>query len=751
MSTARPRTMASLVQQPILLILWLYLHCSIAFLPAGRVPTSPWARAAPSPPRFVVVGAETKPNIPTAVFGGDEDRSTPIDGLLPDDTFELYDQYDRVLLALRRHIPNLLVTPLSDANAARQLYDDQFRLLVGATGRESLVYGIDELVTISKALSIAAAATGSTSNMIFPWSTSRPTTNQTAVAGGRTVAAKLAYNPLNITNCLNVSVEWSVAIIVPLSSNADNGGSKNLLQLSGTSVLTLTPKVSIHRLLSLQLNNVTIDVAVAGDWLASIRRTIKTVQAVTPNLPIAFGNPLSFATTSSSIIPPLGGVVMPSSRQTKLAPLFCHSADNSFDSVADWVPVDQWNGSQQPIPGSNAWAEYRQQHVAVQTFQRSILPKLIDGTVDESYFVANAVLVGLDNNNGQPILIQGAARMARLYKSLALWRRRSAGSLSVTVLRAPKKSRSNDESLVAVVVRYEANTLLPGPVSSSLTMIGQDRFAHTAVVGDHSDNDIKIVSVTQEILDFGGEQARFIDSAWLTRQVIASIEMGEPMNWFAVALNPVMPRSNLAPTPTRPNTSRRSDRAALTIYRVMEALHIDVDNMFDPLEPALPPASQYVAENIILRGYLDEPILQGRSVYQQALGFPITSLRAAAQSGAVSCQISSLRTELTAAGNVQCTMTISISTSDAVRQLAGQLGPLLANNLKIELLSEYRFDESSGLVAEHLLRECRVNGALTPADVVVRFLRNRQVPGGDDWMALARESFQWPSMLGQKD
>jgi hypothetical protein len=182
----------------------------------------------------------------------------------------------------------------------------------------------------------------------------------------------------------------------------------------------------------------------------------------------------------------------------------------------------------------------------------------------------------------------------------------------------------------------------------------------------------------------------------------------------------------------------------------MEALHIVVDTMFDPLEPPLPPASEYVSENIVLRGYLDEPILQGRSVYLQALGFPISSLRAAAQSGAVSCQISSLRTELTTAGNVQCTLTISISTSDAVRQLAGQLAPLLAN-LKIELVSEYRFDESSGLVDEHLLRECRVNGALTPADVVVRFLRNRQVPGGEDWMSLARESFHWPKMLGQKD
>jgi hypothetical protein len=66
--------------------------------------------------------------------------------------------------------------------------------------------------------------------------------------------------------------------------------------------------------------------------------------------------------------------------------------------------------------------------------------------------------------------------------------------------------------------------------------------------------------------------------------------------------------------------------------------------------------------------------------------------------------------------------------------------------LTLQLLSEYVLDTSTGLVAQHRLLESRVNGQLTPADVVSRWIKRQRgdtQPEDRSWMKVLSDTLQW--------
>lgn len=624
-------------------------------------------------------------------------RRDSVEGLMSTAEFELFDQYDQVLISLSSHIPNLLVVPLTIESAV-DLYDVNFQFFVGETSKSPVVSGINELVGMISALRGALAggniAAFSWFNQLKP----------NEIPNALVIHSTMAYNPCNSTESMVLSVAWNIS--APLFNYQVSNSN---VALRGRSLIVLSPRVREHRLLTLEVNDASIDTSAVGDWVKSIRLSLDTIKAMTPMIP-GF-NPTSLIRQSRGS--PVKKGELPVSLFYHRGPMACFE---------DWIPIHRYN-DYHPIPGSNSWASYRRKHITVSTFKNEILPALVAGDISDNLFDTDASLQGLDG----AMLLQGGKKLRRLYAALALLHSTSAGRLYIENVSTP---RETEKGGLEVLVQYVAQIRLPVLTAK---MRGEDHFS-LAFRG----NNVSIQTITQKSLDFG-DQSHLIDGIWLTRQVIASVEAGEPL--IRLSTERLVASSSQTENLGSP---LRSDRAAATSFRLMEALHEQFRGLFDTggFSPE-PPASKYASDRIKLLGYMDEVLLEGKTPYIQSLQLLINSVRGAIRSGILGCGVTSLRVELTALGRIRCTAVITILFSDVFPKLSGK-----ANTMKIELITEYLPNKSSGMIDEHLLLACRVNGLLTPADIVARFLRDRPALDDDDWLSMAREYFVWAKSLG---
>uniref|UniRef100_A0A6U3DYR9 Uncharacterized protein n=1 Tax=Entomoneis paludosa TaxID=265537 RepID=A0A6U3DYR9_9STRA len=220
--------------------------------------------------------------------------------------------------------------------------------------------------------------------------------------------------------------------------------------------------------------------------------------------------------------------------------------------------------------------------------------------------------------------------------------------------------------------------------------------------------------------------------------------------------------------------AERSDAAAARIYRLMSALHVQgkaLVNLQDDIDSgnALP-AVEFLSESVQVLGYLNEVLLRGKRQYQQNLGLLVTSLRQGVRSGRLvtapnaPSAVETIVT-LTDSGNVQYTLTFNLRLSLTGGGFAPGDLPFLRgansnpngssgdNNfgtpstaglpLSITLRSEYRLDALTGEVLQHVLLESLVNGQLTPADILSRWLQGRSGGGGAGGIWALPDFIQW--------
>jgi hypothetical protein len=621
----------------------------------------------------------------------------PIEGLaLSGETVEKWNDVHYLIKELQIQIPSLLTTPLS-LEAAKRTYTETVRLLIDDV---ELASSRDELMGLNQALVLAGTATARAASFLQQ-------RNDTNTPLPPVVTCRLGVN----TNLTTLHVEWEVA-------NPSTSG-ESLLELNPE-----TRKIASHRLECVRWNGQEQDASTIGRFLSTSRQAMIGLQQVPFLQPfLSLSSPILNQVRDEFMIQQqLSQPVSSNNNNEGISPPVFVVTDPTAEKSPKWIPVDDYKlptDQSFPFPGSTQWPAYVASHQMITTFCRETIPALKTNNKGlTALFTPQARLYATDGS----LLLQGADRLAHFYQSLATWRQRSFGS-----------SWSCDRALVlntlSPKIQVEYTTQNPIPGDGALVR-GVD--VYTLV--DPSKNEEPLIEEIRQTSLVVGEGKNSLDGVWLMRSLATAIETGRfrtPTDYSSFWMDllqlspPPLQKPNGEKSKLTAGHKRRSDRAALNVYRIMESLHDDICNLViveksssSPLNAVVlrPPVSEFLSENVKLSGYLEETLLRGRVAYNRNVGLSLRTLRASLKSGQVSSdKAPTVRVELTAEGNVRCALTLHLKVQASIAGLRVDTFPL-----KFGLMAEYVVCPETGLIQQHRLLESRINGQLTPADVVSR-------------------------------
>jgi hypothetical protein len=347
-------------------------------------------------------------------------------------------------------------------------------------------------------------------------------------------------------------------------------------------------------------------------------------------------------------------------------------------------------------------------------FTERIIPLLSKGSPKDELF-------GIFNSSCQLRGIDGTAlcskgdEVASFYRTLASIRKGTFGSWNV-------RGISSDWKTLSVTVEYVA--------SNPIRVEGKDRY----VLSDSG----LIQQVEQLELVVGGTVVQ--DPEWF-RQFYQAAKTSQN----TVGADLVMDLLQQVSSTTKPDTGLKletnsqplNEKAAASVYGILTSLHRDLASL-STLTTA--PASEYIAPSIELKGYLNEVLSRGETNYRTAIHVVLASFRGSLASGGLYLDQPPKPTIIFQAdGQIRVDLLLQLRVKTFDRGLP----------LKLELGSCYRVSKE-GKIVEHTIIETRVNGQLTPGDVVARFLKrnNADIPVPEsaevflDALNWARRNFQ---------
>ncbi|GAX20101.1 hypothetical protein FisN_18Lh040 [Fistulifera solaris] len=489
---------------------------------------------------------------------------------------------------------------------------------------------------------------------------------------------------------------------------------ESVVQLNGTSIDTL-------RLESVNFNGQPQDAVTIGRFLSSSRRAVQQVQ----NSPLL----QPFLT---SLSPLLDTLMLSSSSNSSRGESLSEESSSTFlicsinstngantttksNTGTDWVPLQESssNSSLFPLPGTESWYKYAAFHKRAQQFCKEVLPALQDGTVDETCFASAACLSTNDIRVRNP---------RRFYQTLAIGRQQSGAQFQCTKIRAFWKNN---------IVEVSYTTTIPS-LPSPLRFRGVDIF-------QLNDKDPVQIANIRQVKFQNEDPSSTWDGTLVMKSLAKAVETGRPETWADFILLPKAGKSRSL------STKSRSDTAAAIIYRIMERLHIDLRQLVVQNKTAVVPASNYLDETVQLTGYLNETLVKGSVLYSRSILLAVQSLKAALGSNQIkSKRTPAVRIELTDNGNVRCALTLFL-------QVVGV--PASVNvPVKLQIDFEYVTDPDSGRIIQHRLLESRINGQLTPGDVISRWIRRFTDPSSkrseeEDWLGSALDTIKWMRSL----
>ncbi|KAL7539923.1 hypothetical protein ACHAXR_010286, partial [Thalassiosira sp. AJA248-18] len=442
------------------------------------------------------------------------------------------------------------------------------------------------------------------------------------------------------------------------------------------------------------------------------------------------------------------------------------------------VPIDAYSKAGQiPLVGSEAFVEYAMSHTALQSFANYGLHQLagtttsattdleesIDSDVSSekvrSLFATDAELgtfgtsaAGASETNDYITLLRGAGKVADLYRSLALFRETAGGDWEIKSLEADLESQRvivhwKSESPLQIegtdVFVFEAPSLASShrlPLSSDGD---KDEVATRckSYFNDESGSNIhfhlKICRIENLKLTIAGVTA---DSSWAQSFISAALRSG-------IAENTPLPDATITEllraltTKKKPPTIKSThkeetqkdatmavldDAAAVSFYEILRALHNDLPTIATGASSSSVPAGAFLADNVELRGLLDEVLARGSQTYKRLLRIVISTLNAAIQTNAVRLAAQPRPTiEITAKGSIKVNLILALWVV-APNLMGGAAQPSNDQGfgvpLKLEVTSEYIIDKA-GKIREHRVLESRLNGVLTPGDVFSRWIK----------------------------
>jgi hypothetical protein len=654
-----------------------------------------------------------------------------VDGLVPD--FERASQVDATLENLQKQLPQVLTKPLTTVTADR-VYAKNFTLVVVveggphdeqdqeftlATSREDLIYLSDVIVLATTAAQQASQFLGNSDTL--------PT---------------LSCQLLLDTSLEKIKIPWKTILTT--------FGATTPARIEGLSEFILSPqdgKVQKHRLLNVTFN----DNVMNGPSIGQALRTLKSLNLQqSPILKSVLGGSSIFNDLRDGLLEQaaeaasnrVNGKERNNGGQQADPPPVIY-VDN-LETTTGWLQNQKAKKRDLPYPGTKEWKEYIMAHKSLTTFLDQVLQVLsgADRTkeITTQLFSPMATYYGVDGS----LLMERDEPIAIFYKSVALARKSTGGTWTLTNAVVDWKNRT-------ATIDYQANSLPPWTVQGR-DIYHLDPLCETPVIE-------KIEQVQFSVSNQNGIIK--MKDQWFMRNLVGAIERGR----FAggegvrdiVAELLLQQGPSKALSKSKGSAPRLSESAAARVFYIMSDLHQEVDLLLSESGDAMPLAIEYMADNVELRGYYGETLVRGATLYNRVVGLIISSLKQAiSRKTVVVVKKVPARVELTPAGNVRLFLTLQLRVPPP--------GGLFADAtqagvpLKLELVSDYIIDPSSGKISQHRLVESRVNGQLTPGDVMSRSIQRylnlesatSTTDGDDDPLKTFSEAFAWVRSMGSR-
>eukprot|EP00797_Seminavis_robusta_P021513 Sro335_g120200.2 (467) ;mRNA; r:63464-64864 len=435
------------------------------------------------------------------------------------------------------------------------------------------------------------------------------------------------------------------------------------------------------------------------------------------------------------------------------------------------IPIDDYGPT--VLPGSSTWSRYVARRQVFYVFCREALTVLSGNKTIATkdmveLFAPQARLVAVDGSE----LLRGRDAVSNFFQTLASWRKRASGTWEIrnaTLGKDKDKYKYNDKKQgnstkdgneITILVDYRATSSLPG-TPTPVVIQGTDQFTldvsylslteeTKASDDDSSGPEVLIKRIEQKKLEIvnGGVGAQ-ADALWFMKSLVNALNTGRfnSMGGDSVVMELLQRviagdvNGNKNKKPRRKTPPKLPDATAVRVYRIMAGLHHDVPSIFDTETLRvyqLPPMHEFMSEHVELRGYLGESLARGRQAYNAAVGTSIASLKASLASGGVKLdQEPAVTVELTSQGHVRLTLSVELNvlplpsgTSGLINSISGSAISLPSGGfpLQISIVSDYLVDTETREIYQHRLVETRVNGQLTPGDVISRWIKTQAVP-----------------------
>lgn len=626
---------------------------------------------------------------------------------------------DETIQGLKQQLPSTLIRPLTSLTASK-VYAEDFQLTVllpasknneetttAENGEITLLQSREELISLSDVLVLTTTAAQQALAMIGQENTSQ------------------------IVNCQLVIDDKLSCIRVPWRATVPilGSGANNRLQgLSEFHVNDDSSKVQIHRIRNVTWNGRDLNGPEIG-------QAFRAIQAATDNIqksPLFPQN--AFATgPGATLWKELRGGLLEqaataaSARLSKAdpppVPLFYKVS--SIQDVNGWIENDVGNltsASPIPLPGSDNWSDYVLAHGCLTRFCEQAIPMLA-GTdprrspVDPNLFATNVTFFASDGT----LLLTGNDLVANFYQSLSLARRGTGQSWKVT------RSSVLDWQNRSLIIDYEATNNLP-----PWNIRGSDVY-----ILDNSSKEQPIVKQIQQ-LEFkasSSDGSLFLDSKWLMSNLVGAVKRTRGVSMGGVNAGEVLSElllqqsGGLSPqlsSQSKQNNGRLSESSAANVYYIMTSLLEETSNLFNASSNEIPPVAEFMLEKVELHGYLGETLVRGRNIYSRVVGTILAGTKQSIlQKRLLVEKTIPPRVELTKKGAVRLDQVFYFRLPPPGMGLFADstTTPTIGVPLKIELVSDYIIDPMTGLIKEHTLVETRVNGQLTPGDVLSRWIQ----------------------------
>jgi hypothetical protein len=677
-----------------------------------------------------------------------------IEGLCED--FDSLCDVDETIQSLKQQLPSTLSRPLT-ALSVNKVYDEDFKLAVLLPGSSKnddddelkLLQSREELISLSDVLVLATTAAQQAMTM---WNNGQNNNRQDPSSKSQIVRCQLLLD--KDLSCIRIPWKAQVPVLGSGTDNRLEGLSEFLLNSEG--------KVRVHRIRKVTWNGNKLNGPEIGQKFRAIQSATGNIQRSPffPQNSFASGpGAVLWKELSGGILEQAATAASARLSKTENHPMPQVYQVKSIQEVNGWITngddvLNFTAASPIPLPGMDEWSDYVSAHLCLTRFYEEAIPMLAGTdatttTVDRTVFAPNITFLSSDG----AILMTGNDVVANFYQSLSLARRGTGQSWKVT------ESFVLDWKKRSLIIDYEAtNTLPPWNIQ------GRDAY----ILDPH--NDRPIVQEIQQ-LNFKASSSDgnlFMDSKWLMNNLVGTVKRGRGVsNGVNVGeiLSDLLAQQSGGLTLSRKTIAsqdRRNEKlseyAAANVFYIMETLLGETALLFNETSDTGAPAAEFMLEQVELHGYLGEALVRGRNIYDRAVGTVLAGTKQLiAQKRLLVEKCVPPRVELTHKGAIRLFLVFYFRLPPPGVGLFSDATPTIGAPLKIELVSDYILERSTGMIKHHAFVETRVNGQLTPGDVISRWIQRflkleNDAPigviGNDDFIRSFTDAMTWFRTLG---